>query len=73
MHDPENEETVAAEAQELLALPEEVVTPLLERNIPFIQESTELDTEGIDKAFKLLSDNGAAQAHTTDDFAVEVC
>jgi NitT/TauT family transport system substrate-binding protein len=73
MHDPENEETVAAEAQELLALPEEVVTPLLERNIPFIQETTELDTEGIDKAFKLLSDNGAAQAHTTDDFAVEVC
>ncbi len=73
MHDPANEDAVAASAQELLALPEDVVTPLLERNVPFVQETTDLDTEGIDKAFKLLSDSGAAQPHTADEFAVEVC
>jgi NitT/TauT family transport system substrate-binding protein len=73
LHDPANEETVAAEALELLALPEEVVAPLLERNIPFVQESTELN-EDIDKAFAVLADTGAAQqAYTAADFAVEVC
>jgi NitT/TauT family transport system substrate-binding protein len=73
LHDPANEDIVAAEAQTLLQLPDEVVAPLLERNIPFIQESTQL-SEDIDKAFAVLADNGAAQqAYTADDFAVEVC
>jgi NitT/TauT family transport system substrate-binding protein len=74
LHDEANQDAVVDAAVELLALPEDVATSLVERNTDFLAESTALDADGVDKAFALLSDNGLAkQAYTTDDYTVEVC
>lgn len=53
---------------------EPLAAKVLDRNEQAVPDSTELDRDGIDKAFKLLKDGGsAAQLHTADAVTVEVC
>jgi NitT/TauT family transport system substrate-binding protein len=74
MKDPANRDVVVAEAAELLQMPEPLAAKVLDRNAQAVPDSTELDREGIDKAFKLLKEGGsAAQLHTADTVAVDVC
>lgn len=74
MKDPANREVVVAETAELLSMPEPLAEKVLDRNMDAVPDATELDAEGVDKAFALLKDGGsAAKLHTADSFAVEVC
>jgi NitT/TauT family transport system substrate-binding protein len=74
MRDPENEQTVEAEAAELLGLPAPTVSALLERTSSFFPETTALEAESVEAGFAFLAENGAAQtAYELDDIAVEVC
>jgi ABC-type nitrate/sulfonate/bicarbonate transport system substrate-binding protein len=74
MKDPANRAAVEAEATSFLNLPAATSKKLVDRNVPLFQDSTKLDRAGIDKAFKLLADNGAAaKAHAAAQIAVEVC
>lgn len=74
MKDPSNRDVVVAEAAELLSMPEDLATKVLDRNEGAVPDSTDLDPEGIDKAFALLHEGGsAAQLHTADSVTVDVC
>lgn len=74
MKDPANRDVVVAQTAELLSMPEALAAKVLDRNLQAVPDETELDREGIDKAFKLLKDGGsAAQLHSADSIAVEVC
>ncbi|WP_448624437.1 ABC transporter substrate-binding protein [Geodermatophilus sp. URMC 64] len=74
VHDESNHDAVVADTAELLSLDDNVAADVVDRDVDFLAESTALDDAGMDKAFKLLADNGSAKkAYTTDDYAVEVC
>lgn len=74
LHDSANHEAVVTAAETLLSLPKDVATDVVDRNSDFLAKSTQIDKPGMDKAFKLLADNGLAKkAYTTDAYATDVC
>ena len=74
LHDSANHEAVVTAAETLLSLPKDVATDVVDRNSDFLAKSTQIDKPGMDKAFKLLADNGLAKkAYTTGDYAADVC
>lgn len=74
VHDPANREAVDAAAAAFFKLPQETARDLVDRNLPFLPDSTALRPEQVDPAFAFLAESGQAKkAYQTDAIAVEVC
>lgn len=74
MRDSANTQAVQDVAAELLGLPAESVTALLERTSTFFPETTALEADSVEPGFAFLADEGASQeAYKLADISVEVC
>jgi NitT/TauT family transport system substrate-binding protein len=74
VHDSANHDAVVADTAQLLALDENVAADVIDRDLGFLADSTQINDAGMDKAFELLADNGLAKkAYTTDDYTADVC